>query len=249
MPGRRTGSKTYRKRNTRRVQRKRVPSNKTLNKKIKNIENNLIELKHHDYQLQSTNFGATSAYLVSGQNYIVPGADSSQRVGNEVMTTSLSFNLLVTPRPNQQNDTLVRMIVFWDRQSNGDAPPLFVNQGVGEQVALLDNTIVTATNYNIFCPLNAEGFDRFSVLYDKIYNITPSVTNTTTPATGVTTVYGVRNLSLRKHIKLSRRMRFTNAAPGPDSISSNAVYIALIAESETFYCTVRGSVRLNYRDA
>lgn len=252
-PRKRSGSKRYKSR----TYKKRAPTNKTLNKRIKNIENNLIEMKAHDSAFGPLSF-QHDGVIIANQNYIPSNISATGRIGNDINVSSMSCNLVVYASSAQFNHSQARCIVFWDRQANGDAPPLWVKYGDVFRDGLLDNSVTLSNDLWINAPYNIETHDRYTVLYDKTYNMVPTVAQSVTysggplpsdPEYGVATAFGAPAVVYRKHFKLSRKIKYSNTDAGPDAIVSNAIYVAWITNSDAYPCTVRGTIRLNYRDA
>lgn len=248
MPRRqRSGSKTYKRRT---YSKKRGPTNKTLNKKIKNIENNLIELKWHDTNVPLTPID-DSGYIISNQNLVPQGDFPYNRNGGEINATSIQMTFDVISNSQAIIDRTVRCIVFWDRQCNGDVPPLAAASGTPglPNPGLLDNQVI---DHLVDSPRYYPAIHRYSVLYDKRFTIKAGmVLQWDTADPDVTNVLnqGQTIYSIRKHIKLSRKIRLTVGNPSIDHILGNAIYIAFISDTSTAEPDIRGSVRLYFRDA
>lgn len=214
--------KRQRKRN---FKKRKGPSNKTLNKKIKHIENNLIELKWFDV------FRASTDATVAGvQDYLtaIPQGDTAlTRTGNVIAPTSVQCRITLFSSNTQLNaDQRVRYIVFWDRQANGAVPVL---TGGPTTQSLLD--IGTITDPTL-CPRNYNTIERFKILKDKLVTLTPQIALRTT-LTGANDDL-VTSMPVTKtfihHIKLSRMVKYNDAAAGIASAVTNALHFCFLTD-------------------
>jgi len=112
-------------RKPRRVNRKRhAPSNKTLNNKIKKINRN-IELKKADAYQTATTIASTGSQLSTFMSNIVQGTgETENRIGTQINPTSIQIRCNFLTNTNVIGASRVRMVVFWDRQSNQAASTL-----------------------------------------------------------------------------------------------------------------------------
>lgn len=105
-------------------------------------------------------------------NNVLVGGLPYQRVGSEVLNTYLEARVsMYTGTANATDFPLqTRMLIFWDKQPNGNAPFLYTS-GTGSGVdGLIDNTVITP----ITCaPLNQNAMKRFKVLVDEFRMIEP----------------------------------------------------------------------------
>lgn len=227
--------------------RKKAPTTRTLNKKIRKMENR-FEINHKDVDIGGTNMAAAGV-LISGMNFIAPGDLVTERDGQYINATSLVVNLRIS-----NNATLIstgatyRIIIFWCTQTNGAAPTIFGDTG------LLDNSVMTTLD--LVAPRNTATRQKFKILYDKTfahnspdaYEVTVPNAVAGTPYTNVTLTTYRRFVAFRKKIKLSRQMQFV-AGAGAGTIAdllSNSIHIALIDEGGTMAFT--GGVRLYFKD-
>lgn len=233
-------SKTRKRGNSkRRMSKKNGPSNKTLARKIKHIENDLIELKFLDLYNSAVPIVAAgySDYLSS----IAQGDTSSTRTGNVVWPTSIQIKMNLTTSTAVLVPTVVRIILFWDQQSNGAAPVL---SGAPTSNSLLDSGTITDTTIS---PRNYNTIKRYKILKDKTYTITPQVEGTV--VAGVTTA----TLSLTKHIqlikKLSRTVKYDDTSAVITSSVTNALHIAYFTNLAADTPVAKAGYRIYYKDA
>lgn len=210
--------------------RKRVPSNKTLNKKIQKINRN-IELKESDMNIASTALNPVGI-VRSFVDAIAQGTADNQRVGTMISPTSLQFRAYLRSNTTTVGPSTSRLIVAWDKQADQLNPPVSGANGV------LDSTVVTN---ELLSPFNHDNIERYTILYDKVFtlNVNSSTSSTTTVPNGK---------YIKKKIKLSRNIRYGTIGAGVP-ITNNLVFIwltdTLLAGQPTFEM---GS-RLYYKDS
>lgn len=236
MSRRYNGSKTVPRRtyNRRPMASKRGPSNKTLSKKIRNIENNLMELKWKDFDVNTTPIG-DSGVLLSNQNYIQLGDTASTRTGSTINPTSITLGFDITSNNAEVDTTVVRCIVFWDGQSNGADPPIF-NDNALLDANEIDDGWVSPRNYTTI--------DRFTILWDKTITLSPDMMISTAP-----NVVGEKVYPVRKRFKLSRKIKYDANAGDETDLTSNSIHVLLISNQTTNLPQARGGIRMYYRDS
>lgn len=240
MPYKRTyarkASKTYKKGS------KRAPTNKTLAKRVKHIENDLIELKHFDYE-----FGPSvitpSGITLEGHLLITQGDTVTSRTGNKISPTSLQLRGGVFTDSACLNPVKVRMIAFWDRQCNGASPVLFnVNNG------LLDNSVIGTS---VYAPRNTNTLDRYTIVYDKVMQFNPQAWQSYTTAAPDSAVEFA--MPIEKHLskiyKLSRQIRYDTNTGTISDLVSNAFYVSFMSDQTTHSPLLEGAIRMYFRDA
>lgn len=238
MPGKVISRKRPRRRNTKRS----GPTTKTLAKKIKHIENDLIELKFLDITTALVNVPlAGTLQLLTG---IQLGDTASTRNGNVVWPTSIQMRVAINADPLRLLATRVRSILFWDRQSNGLNPMLV---GPSNSNSLLDTTVVLDTT---LAPRNYNTISRYTILMDKTIVINPIVASTTTPATGIVTrVIPIQHRITKIH-RLNRKVKYDGGGPFVDDIVTNALFIAHFTDAVIGSDPdLEAGYRLYYKDA
>lgn len=217
---------TLRSRNKRRFNSKtkrRAPTNKQLDKKIKKMQSD-VELKYKDvYSTQDMTDAGTLVLL----NAVVRGAEPVQRIGNTIRATSLQIRGQISTDLVDTGLAAIRtrVIVFWDKQANGIAPTLI---GASSTASVLDTTTVTDAT---LAPYNHNMVDRYKILMDKHIMLVPKVVGDFDPATGVTTFYGQISIAMNSHIKLSRKIRYDESNNGNiTDIMTNSLYIGLLSD-------------------
>lgn len=167
--------------------KKSVPSNKTLNKKIKKIQRN-TEVKHFDVLVTGASMSTTGVF----QNLIaIPVGDTDNtRTGNDLAATSIRCRWIATQVAATAVANNCRIIIGWDSQPN-----------TGPSTAdLLDTSVITNP---LVAPYNADNQKRFKILYDRSFTLNPKsgVSGTVIP-----------DLVIRKMKKsLSRMVKYNDA--------------------------------------
>lgn len=215
MPSKRFNSKTNRRTRRRSFSKRRGPTNKALDKKIKKLQRDQ-ELKYSDVY-QANNDITTGAFVVL-LNGIASGTDSDQRIGDEVRATSIQWRMNFSSDPVATIPTLVRYILFWDKQANGLSPVIAGGAGT---TSLLDNTIVTDLT---LAPYNHESSDRFRVLFDKTFTLEPF-----SLAVGGGAAMQ-RYMTSHKKINLSRRVKHDGDTATFADIVTNALWFTFISD-------------------
>lgn len=221
--------------------KKKGPSNKSLNKKIKNIENNLMELKFQDIFDNGDLIANTgiSEYLLP----IAQGDTASTRTGSVINPTSIQCRISIQTDIDQNAPCRARAILFWDKQANNAAPTLV---GASTTLSLLDNTVVTDTTMS---PINFNNIDRYTVLWDKLWTFNPK-TNLTVVAGATTQVVAQEVVKVLRR-KLGRVVKYNGTGATVASIVTNSLFIAYFTNVTTVanQPTVVASYRIYYRDS
>lgn len=238
------------KRVPRRKAKKQGPSTKTLAKRVRHIENDLIELKWQNFLFEDQPLVLTGPGRIP---YIAPlilttqGTGEGQVIGNQIRVTSLKIKVDIACRfTSALRPQLVRMIVFWDRQNNGSTTPLIF--GADNSQSLLDDVDGNVETFNRpLCQYNHSNMKRYDIVYDKTYVFNPQVVATTAPSTGNVTSYCPLDIQFTKHFKTSKTVKFN-----PNGITTNALYITFISDQDSLASgppLLDMTARLFYKDA
>lgn len=214
----------------------KAPTNKALNKKIKNIQNNLIELKRKDVFNNNTVIPNTGL-LINGMNFTSGG--TAPRSGFTINATSLTMKAVVTSDVDILSASVIRCIIFWDRQPNGADAILAGDNGV------LDNGIVTNL---IVTPRNLQTIDRYKILEDFTFVLNPSVVLDFDTVTGTTTTVITKSETINRYVKLSRQMVYDGTAGTIADSVTNSINVFFISDQAANQPTLLSGVRLYYKD-
>lgn len=220
------------------------------NKEIIQIKKNIRDIKGEtELKYFDVNVGGTiteTGSLIFALNAMGVGDTQITRTAAQIKLTSLQFRLHFIGNPARVNNTLVRTIVFWDRQVNGANPTVAGNPLTPER-ALLNNVI--EANLPL-APFQYENIERFHVLYDKLMVLNPGVVATQDIATTGDTTAVVRIGSIiNKYIKLNRSAKYSAAASGVASLVTNALFIVFLTDISAAQPIVDGTARIYFKDA
>lgn len=222
--------------NKRRNMKKKAPSNKTLNKKIKHIENNIMELKFNDTFAASQNL--TPAGGIFYLTDIAQGDTASDRTGNEIFPTSVQVRIQFFSAEASVVTTSMRVILFWDRQPNG-ANPVVV--GASTTQSLLDTGVITDV---MLAPRNFNTIERYKILQDHTYTINAQEKNI------ANTAYIVQSKYINLVQKLNRQVKYNNTSAAITAAVSNALHLVFYTDpTNANPGSVSIAARIYYRDS
>lgn len=225
-----------RKFNNKRRMKKKAPSNKTLNKKIKHIENSFMELKFNDTFAANQNLAAAGGifYLTD----VAQGDTASDRTGNEIFPTSVQVRIQMFNDAASVVTTNMRVILFWDRQPNGANPTVV---GASTTQSLLDTGVITDV---MLAPRNFNTIDRYKILQDRTYTIDPQEKNI------ANTAYLVQGKYIHIQQKLNRLVKYNNTSAAITAAVSNALHLVFYTDpTNANPGSVSIAARLYYRDS
>lgn len=222
---------------------RRGPTVKNVDKKVKKVMN-MIETKSNISQFNQLNLDAIVTPSSNNWcilNAIQEGTDSDHRNGDKINATSLWWSVVFDGDINQQIPTLVRLIIFYDRQANGALPPAFSN-GAGS-ASLLDlgpSPTLTAVNY----PPNQHQKQRYKIIYDNSAMLQP----TSTDVAG--TAYIPGSVVMRGQVKLNRLTTYSGGTALVANVQSNALYALFMSDGgATTTANAYGTFKFNFKDA
>lgn len=215
------------------VHRRRAPTNKTLNTKIKRIQSK-EELKYVDTFVNGTTIPSTGTFSLL--NGMLQGDGPSVREGNQITATSIQWRIRFITDMDLIQHVHIRFIIFWDLQANRTAPTA---------AQLLDNTIITSL---INAPYNREYQKRFKILHDSVTTIMPQIVQTFTPATGATTQVAVNGAYRHGKRKLSRTVKYFDNDDTIDGITSNSLYAFWVSNTAAEFPIMVSGFRFYFKD-
>lgn len=115
------------------------------------------EFKAVDVTTATTSVGTTPVFFLL--NGMTSGSGLDQHIGREVTLKSLEIKYVVGPEAGVTVDQMVRVLLVYDRQTNGAAP------------AVTD----VLTSQSSVSPRNLENRHRFKILYDRTLPINTPV--------------------------------------------------------------------------
>lgn len=215
---------------------------KNLKQKIKRIDSG-FDLKKIDVlfpPLLPTATGSTFLLL----NPVPEGTTNVTRVGDEYRLTSLHLKCNVNTETDNLKASVMRLLIFVDKQSNGADPPTI---GGGSGNALLDVSGVT----NIVCaPYNSSMiYERYKILIDKVIIINPQTVQNFNVGTGTTTLLNQATKHMNKKVKMSQKVNCIGTGATIASIGKGSVFAVLVTtDNTTEAATISGGVRIYYKD-
>lgn len=214
--------------------KRKQPSNKTLNKKIKTIQRRQ-ELKHLDRVFAGQTISTTEGFFLL--NGMVIGTNDKTRDGNDIACTSIQWRLrFQTDADRVASGTVIRMIIFWDQQANGGNPTA---------AELLDQSVITS---ELDAPYNHDNQKRFKILHDQIIILEPMSINTFTAASGVTTAFVPRVTYKRGKRSLNRITKYDGETAAITDIVSNSLHVMFVSDLAADVPIVSGGFRLYFKD-
>lgn len=197
----------------------------------------LVEEHNVDVGISSV---ISTTSLLTLLNGVALGTSDYQRVGRRIEMGHLEMNLTITTSATTTaGQDFFRMIVFYDRQTNGAAPVY------GDVMHSVDNAgAVTVT------PLSQPNNDnkyRFTILWSElVYLPEPSAGGANNLSEGVSKYHWVKKIPLKGRI-----VQYLSDAAGVADIATGSLYFAVlsgqIASGNSDY-TMTGKSRLRFTD-
>lgn len=181
---------------------------------------------------------------VTGLNFIRAGNSFFNRIGRRVELKNITLSCSITPLRTVAQPDYVRVMVIYDRQTNGAAPVLAdILQSVDQAGA--------ATN-TAFSGINLNNRDRFKIFIDERITL-PSTTVTAGVITNPGFVDPVKTtFNIKRFAKLGREITQYKADSAPavvGDISTGGLFLlavgSIAAGTEGFNMVVESRVRYN----
>ena len=255
--------RSYRKK---RYTKRKYPSNKKLDKRIKKIEADQ-EVKQRNgtktaisiVDTPVLNAGASGGNAFLLNESIDQGVEVAARIGERIRITSINLRMRIFSNVNRLNTTLIRCMIFWDRQTNGfpfgsvDGVTGDLASGRGPLIAPDDSVSLLYAHYN---PYTCGGrTTRYKMLYDKVFTLTPKMALTyvisaedsditdTTQAVQ-TTMYKKLKLKINKSVQYRRG---TNAGTLAD-IMTGSLWMILLQDEASLPSGGLLNYKINFKD-
>lgn len=196
------GKKTYRKKNVDRIQNKRITK---LEKEFK-PEVKVLDIDG-DYTADNT------AWYVIPLSLMAEGDEYNTRTGRKIKAKSIFLRGQVKINPGATSST-VRMLVFWDRASNGSVP---------------NPSDVMQTNNDLQSPLDIDNAGtRFIVVADRTWDLS---------------IDGTRVKSFKIFRKLRQTITFNGSSNTSGQLTTGHVYVMFFC-NETNAADKRAEVNM-----
>jgi len=193
------------------------------------------ELKTIDLENLNASVSTTGGVVLL--NGIANGTEIYQRVGRKVIMKSMLFRITIFNDPTKQDPqgTAIRIILFYDTQTNGSAPTV---------ANVLGNMQATPYTPTVVSPMNLNNRDRFKILKDWVVGC-PAAAYGPTPTFSL--VGGSPDTKYRScYKKLNHDVIFQSGSNGVADIASGAIWCLIIADvadakKVDFNCRIRFS--------
>lgn len=190
--------------------------NRLISSRVSRLQRNYNRIaqgiEYHHIDTVPYNGGALSSTAsIVALNLCAQGDSEIQREGMKSTMTSILLRGVINPGTVTCH---VRLIVVWDKQTNGALPTI---------TDVLDNTVITGTSH---APRNLEGSERFKFLMDRHFNI---------PAVTLPTDKGYRELKFFKTLKSSKKgttyvTKFNAATAAIGSITTGSIIVIALSD-------------------
>jgi len=152
-------------------------------------------------------YGANTTGTVTLLNGVATGTDFTDRIGRKIIMKSLYIRGVCKPEDDNIANTLARVLIVYDMQSNGAAP-------------VVTDVLKSATSAS---QLNMNNRDRFKVLMDKQYAVGKVLDTATQAFAGSPTIH-----QLKKYKRLNLEVLFNGTTNVIGSIATGSVYMITI---------------------
>lgn len=158
-------------------------------------------------------------------NGVATGSDFTDRTGRKIMMRSVYLKGFLEPEDGLVNNSLARVMLVYDMQSNGAAPSI-------------TDILKSATS---LAQLNMNNRDRFRIVMDKVF-----------PMGGLTAAFSQSPTvhALKKFKKCYYETVFSGTTSGIASIATGSLFLVTIGnQAAGTGSTLTASVRVRFNDA
>ncbi len=151
-----------------------------------------VELKNFD--VQQTAVALTTTPVITQLSNIAQGDTTNSRDGAQVRAKSLEFSALINFN-SSGSKTNVRLMLVWDKQTN---------QAIYGISDLLQDVTVSDV---MVTPYNLDNKFRFSVIYDRRFNLTTAKTS----------------INIKRVFRFNKILRYDASTPSIADLTSNSL--------------------------
>lgn len=217
-----------------RMNRKRDNSTRkkviNIDKRVKRIQSK-EEIKFADVYQNGVSIGTTP--VLTALNLVASGTDDNNRIGDSVHATSIQGRYDFISASAALAPTIIRMIVFWDRQPNGFAPTVS---------NVLDLSTISSS---LYAPYHRSYQKRIKIIYDKVIVINPNIGGTTSGTTDALVPMAIYKRFKRK---LNREVKYNDVSATITTIQTNSLYLLQVSNNNTNPPLVVAGYRFYYKD-
>lgn len=172
----------------------------------------VANMKEHKYvDVVAASYAADTTGTVTLLNGIAQGDDYNQRIGRQVLPTSISIKGLLHPGDTTSNECYCRCIIVWDSALNGGSAPAITD-------LLAASTSISHNNLN--------NRNRFKILADEQYAIGATYNTATQAYAQSPTIVTInRYIPMKEYIT---QYQGTGATAG--SIQSGAIWMFTVGD-------------------
>ena len=195
------------------------------------------ELKFFDTVKAAAASAVTGTLLDDSLNHVVQDTSENGRIGRKIVVSSLHIRgaWQFGSDPTLANlDNRLRIIVFVDKQANGTAPTMA-------------DVVSTAGTVDIDSFRNMSQISRFTVLMDRVYDITVPAIFQDAAGTGDNPPQA-HTWKFSKRLNLVIEYDSTAADGSIGTITSNNIAVMAICENANKAPTVAYTARIRFRD-
>lgn len=207
------------------VYKKRLPTVKNLDKRIRKIVNKQ-EIKTMTVYQTLQNVPATG--YTQALQVLAQGAGGAQYIGDQFTMTSVQLRGEINSSIADITNSIVRVLIVYDKE--GGTPTLN---------SVLDTLVITKP---VYAPYNHDTQQRFKIIYDKVFNLIPSTENTV--VAGVTTQVNV----IGKYFRLKRRLNKTVKLLLGASIETGSLTLLAVSDNSVNPPTISFGSLIYFKD-
>jgi len=185
-----------------------------------------------------------STPLLQLLNAPVPGSGANQRIGRKICLKSIQLRLslrywveVTGTAPDVVPGSGVRVLLVWDKQTNG--------------TAVTTTTLFASTDYSLAL-INMDNRDRFAILMDKVYGTPNTASSLGFPSQTIGNIGGI--FMLKKYKKLNHETVFNSGSAGTVSdITTGSLYLIIVTDADATVnsdegWSIEGNIRIRYED-
>jgi len=219
-----------------------------LDEKVKRIQASLrnevaVNSKVFDMDQVVTHITSPTLYTINEIEIDPQNAESGELTKHKATSITVKFKII--PGPKSVTSYLMRTIIFWDRQSNGDE----LSAALGQSY-LLD--VSEPTIGGVYATRNMTFIDRFDVVYDKTVMIPGFRISDPSQTVALSTMYtGHVSKFINVYKKLSRNVYFELPSEKTEvTPTTNCLYMLVLSDAPSTTDAgplIEGAYTYNYK--
>lgn len=187
-----------------------------------------VEYKYFDFLQSGTQNTTPSITLLTG----IPQGDSvNERVGNSIALKNMYMKGLVIPTGPEGVQTITRIIMFMDKNSNNSTAPTASN-------------LLADTGNPLISFINKDQGKRFKVLYDKLHTFEQF--NTAPIKLKLYREFGFKKTENNQVKQIQQHITWQGVNAG--DTEKGHIYLMTVSNQPTYQPTITLNTRFNYID-